>query len=163
MEWLSRHDETVFVGQAVRVKGTAMHETLRDVSPEQLIEFPVAENLQLGACTGMALAGWVPICIFPRINFMLEAISQLVSHLDKIPLYSGYKPKVIIRTGIASPYPMNPGVQHLGDYSSAIDLMLSTVKVEYLYAESDIMPTYQRAWERDGSTLVIERLGFYDP
>ena len=45
----------------------------------------------------------------PRINFLLEAISQLVQHLDKIPLYSDYRPKVLIRTAIATPYPLDPG------------------------------------------------------
>jgi pyruvate/2-oxoglutarate/acetoin dehydrogenase E1 component len=76
------------MGQAVAVPGTAMSNTLKGVDPQRLIELPVAEELQMGMTTGMALAGLVPVSLFPRWNFLLCGISQLVNHLDKLAVMS---------------------------------------------------------------------------
>lgn len=155
MKMLS-NDGYTFCGQAVTFAGTAMYETLRDVPQEQRLEFPVAENFQAGFCTGIALAGGKVCSIYPRINFMLEAIPQLVQHLDKIPLFSDYRPKIIIRTAIATPIPLDAGVQHLGDYTYAISKMLSTVKIIKLREIDRIIPEYQAAMERELSTILVE-------
>ena len=146
----------VFVGQAVAEKGTAMSNTLTSVLLSRRLEFPVAENMQMGFCTGIAMAGGLPVCIFPRINFMLEAISQLVQHLDKIPLFSDWRPKVIIRTAIATPIPLDAGPQHLGDYTDAVVAMLSCVEVVKIKKSEEIVPAYQTALARNGSTLLVE-------
>lgn len=154
----------VFLGQAVSCDGTAMRSTLKHLPPKQLIEMPVAENMQLGLCTGIALAGGLPVCCFPRINFMLEAMSQLVSHLDKLPLYSdgGYRPKVIIRTAIAADAPLNPGEQHLGSYVNAIRAMLQTVQVREMFSASQVEAFYEEAASGGGSWLMVEHLGAYN-
>jgi pyruvate/2-oxoglutarate/acetoin dehydrogenase E1 component len=152
----------VFLGQAVACDGTAMRSTLKHLPPERLIEMPVAENMQAGMCTGVALAGGLPVCIYPRINFMLEAVSQICNHLDKLPLYSAYRPRVIIRTAIATDKPLDPGPQHTGSYLLAFTAMLKTVRVVTFRDETDIVPAYKEALERDGSTLLIEELGRYD-
>lgn len=128
---------------------------------EKRLEFPVAEDCQLGFCIGLSLAGQLPICIFPRINFLLLATNQLVLHLDKLPLYSGYRPKVIIRTAVATPEPLDPGPQHLGDFTEALRLMLRTVAVVRLDDPGKIVYEYEQARDRDGSTLLIEDLGRY--
>ncbi len=161
MSLLADHG-AVFLGQAVRYPGTAMYNTLDHIPEHQRIELPVAESMQLGMCTGIALAGGLPVSIYPRINFLLEATSQLVSHLDKLPLYSGYRPRVIIRTAVAHDKPMDPGPQHLGDYSYALENMLTTVVITRLHHASDIGPAYQAALERDGSTLLVEYARLYD-
>ncbi len=150
-----------FIGQSCTFQGTAMFSTLRDVPMEQRLEFPVAENFQQGFCTGIAMAGGLPVCMYPRINFFLEAIPQLVQHLDKIPLFSDYNPKVIIRTSIATTDPLDPGPQHIGDYTDAIEAMLSTVKVVRLRKAEEIVPSYKEALERDGSTLLVEWVELY--
>ena len=154
----------VFLGQAVACDGTAMRTTLAHLPPERLIEMPVAENMQLGMCTGISLAGGLPVCIFPRINFMLEAISQLVQHLDLLPIYShgGYQPRVIIRTAIATDDPLDPGQQHLGDYSREIESMLRRTYVARLWHAKDIVPAYKLALERKESTILVEYLERYD-
>ena len=98
MNFLSENHSTIFIGQAVAVPGTAMTNTLTDIPVDKLIELPVAEEMQMGMTTGMALTGLIPISIFPRWNFLLYAINQLVNHLDKVSVMSndGYKTKVII-------------------------------------------------------------------
>ena len=45
MEWLAGHDDTIFLGQAVAVPGTAMSNTLTGIAQEKLMELPVAEEM----------------------------------------------------------------------------------------------------------------------
>lgn len=147
---------TIFMGQAVAYPGTAMQKTFRDVPENKLLELPVAEDMQMGMATGMSLNGLLPICCYPRWNFLLLATSQLVLHLDKLPLYSGYRPKVIIRTAVGSAEPLDPGQQHLGDFTEAYRSMLKTVTVVALDRAERIVPEYHAALERSGSTLLVE-------
>ena len=73
MKWLADKPDTVFMGQAVKYPGTAMFNTLDGVPEDKRIELPVAEDMQMGMATGMAIAGMVPITIYPRWNFLLLA------------------------------------------------------------------------------------------
>src|SRR5258708_7396157 len=66
MNMLAEDPGTIFVGQGVGVPSTAMTDTLRGVPEDRRLEFPVAEDLQLGFCIGLALTGHLPICIYPR-------------------------------------------------------------------------------------------------
>lgn len=154
-------DGYVFNGQSVRDVGTAMNSTFRDVSIEQRFEMPIFENTQLGMATGIALAGGKICTCYPRINFFLEALPQLIQHLDKIPLFSDYRPRVIIRTSVATANPLDPGPQHIGDYSKAIEAMLSTVKVVQLTNADQIIPEYLKAMEREESTILVEYVELY--
>jgi hypothetical protein len=52
-----------------------MTTTLTEVPRERLIELPVAEEMQMGMTLGMALAGFVPVSIYPRWNFLLLAMN----------------------------------------------------------------------------------------
>lgn len=151
----------IFLGQAVEYPGTAMTETLADVSSRQKMELPVAEDLQMGLSIGFSLAGALSISIFPRWNFLLLATNQLVNHLDKIPIYSSFRPKVIIRVGIGSIYPLDPGPQHSGDFTEAFDHLLKMVRVIDLDRVRDVFPEYERAARFDGSTLLIEHMDMY--
>src|SRR5215475_11958092 len=126
MRMVADEPKAIFMGQAVAYPGTAMTNTFKGIAPEKLLEMPVAEDMQLGMATGMALAGWLPVCCYPRFNFLLLATNQLVLHLDKLPLYSGWRPRVIVRTAIATPEPLDPGPQHLGDFTDAFRSMLKT-------------------------------------
>lgn len=157
MEMLAAHPRSVFIGQAVACEGTAMRRTLAGVVPAKLLELPVAEDMQMGMAIGMSLAGDLPVCVYPRINFLLLAVNQLVLHLDKLPLYgNGWAPKVIVRTSVATPVPLDPGPQHLGDFSFGLRAMLKTVKVVTLRTADRIVPAYELAMEREGSTVLVE-------
>jgi pyruvate/2-oxoglutarate/acetoin dehydrogenase E1 component len=166
MEFLARDEKTIFLGQAVACPGTAMSNTLKNVAREKLLELPVTEEMQMGMATGMALTGLVPISIYPRWNFLLLSVNQIVNHLDKLPIVSngGYQPKVIIRTGIGSERPLHPQHQHIGDFTEAFRLMCKTIEVIRLDEPADIFPAYKKALEReDGrSTLVVEYGDYYN-
>ena len=129
MEYLGKKKNTVFIGQAVEVPGTAMSNTLKDINKKKLIELPVAEEMQMGMTLGLAMDNNVPISIFPRWNFLLYGMNQLINHVDKFKVMSGnaIKPKIIIRTSIGSQRPLHPQYQHIGDFSDAIQSMCTTI------------------------------------
>lgn len=166
MQFLATDPRVVFLGQAVCVPGTAMYGTLEGISMDRRMEMPVEEDMQMGISTGLALAGHVPVSIFPRWNFLLLATNQLVNHLDKMSDLSDgrFAPKVIIRTSIGAERPLHPGHQHVGDYSEAFQLMLKKTEVIRLEEAGQILPAYQKALLReDGkSTLLVEYGDFYN-
>ena len=165
MTMLGQRDDAVFLGQAVAVPGTGMSETFAGVPPSKLIELPVFENTQLGMATGMALAGYLPICVFPRWNFLLAACDQLVNHLDKYQLMgNGWRPKVIIRVAVPTDEPMNPGVQHLGNHSGAFRMMCDTIKIVELHYSHQIRREYDCAVSAaiDYSTIMVEYVKRYN-
>ena len=164
MEFLARDPRTMFLGQAVACAGTAMTNTLKNVDRAKLLELPVTEDLQMGMSTGLALTGVVPVSIYPRWNFLLCAVSQVVSHLDKLSAMSdgGYQPKVIIRTGIGSERPLHPQFQHVGDFTDAFRLMCKNIEVIRLDEPEQIFPAYEKALTRtDGKSTIIVEYGDY--
>ena len=166
MEWLGSKENTIFIGQAVEVPGTAMFNTLKDIEKAKRVELPVFEDTQLGMSIGMSLAGKKVVSIFPRWNFLLCATNQLVSHLDKLPTISegAVTPSILIRTAVGSQRPLFPGYQHIGNMSSAFREMLSNVEIIELFEPEDIFPAYKKAFERDDgkSTIMVEFQDFYN-
>ena len=160
MDSLSLNKKVVFLGQSVAFPGTAMRNTLENINDSKLLELPVDEDFQMGLSIGMALAGYIPISIFPRWNFLLLATNQVVNHLDKLKELNRLKvtPKVIIRTGIGSENPLNPGPQHVGDFTEAFRLMCPNINVVRLDTVEMIQPEYKKALERgDGvSSILVE-------
>jgi len=165
MTYLGEQEDTMFIGQAVAYKGTAMTNTLSKVSPNKLLEMPVDEEMQMGITNGIAISGTIPISIYPRWNFLLCAMNQLVNHLDRMQDFSHgeYVPKVIIRVGVGSERPLNPQVQHTGDFTQSIRGMLRNTEVICCEEPEDIFPAYKRAYSRtDGkSTIVVEYGDYY--
>lgn len=143
MTWLGQRSETIFIGQSVAYGGNALFKTLSGVPMEKRIELPVAEEMQMGMSIGLAMMGKTVISIFPRMDFLLCAMSQLVNHLDKdIYLMKG---RVIVRTCVGSKEPMHPGVQHCGDYSKGLWEMLKTTPVRELRVPGEILTDYMYA------------------
>jgi|TARA_Y100000296_G_scaffold58804_1_gene67785 pyruvate/2-oxoglutarate/acetoin dehydrogenase E1 component len=165
MDFLGEQPDTFFLGQAVEYTGTAMTNTLKDVSRHKLLEMPVDEEMQMGITNGLAVAGTVPISIYPRWNFLLLTMNQLINHLDRMPDFSHgeYIPKVIIRTGIGSVRPLHPQAQHVGDFTDGLRLMTRNIEIIRLEEPEDIFPAYERAYTRtDGkSTLIVEYGDYY--
>jgi len=160
MRELAAQPNALFIGQGVEYPGVATYRDLEGIPMEQRLEWPVAENLQLGACIGLSLQGYLPISIFPRCDFLLLALDQLVNHLEKLEEMSRgqYKPKVIVRTKVGSKWPLDAGPQHTNDHAEAFRLMLTNVSVVQIASKDDIIPAYRQALESPRSSLVIEAL-----
>jgi pyruvate/2-oxoglutarate/acetoin dehydrogenase E1 component len=166
MEWLAEKEDTIFLGQAVEYPGTALTNTIANVSRSKLLEMPVNEEMQMGMTLGMALNGSVPISFFPRWNFLILAANQLVNHIDKINIMSdgGYKPKIIIRTAIGSQRPLHPQHQHISDFTAGFKALCDYVDIIRLEEPHQIFNAYKYAYERTDNrpTLIVEWGDFYN-
>ena len=166
MEYLASNPKTRFLGQAVEVPGTAMSNTLKNIKKNKLIELPVAEEMQMGITTGMIMNGLIPISIYPRWNFLILAINQLVNHLDKLNEMTNnhYKSKAIIRTSIGSQRPLHPQSQHIGDFTKPIKMLSKNINVVKLNEPNQIFPAYKKALDRrdNVSTILVEYGDFYN-
>jgi pyruvate/2-oxoglutarate/acetoin dehydrogenase E1 component len=161
MSMLSEHPQTLFIGQAVEYEGTGLYDSLSHLPKEKRIELPVAEYLQCGLANGLAIEGGIiPVSTFPRFNFLLMGIDQIVNHLDKFINLSDGKctPKVIIRVAVGSEWPIHPQEQHVGNFANAFKCMLRNIEVVELNETKDIILAYKKALERqDGvSTILVE-------
>ena len=166
MKMLSMDKRVLFIGQSVRFTGNAIFNTLECVNSKKKIELPVFEETQMGLSLGLALQGFVPVTIYPRIDFLLSATNQLVNHLDKIYLMSKgqFNPKVIIRTSVASKRPLDGGPQHTQDHTVAMKKLLTRVKVHRFKKKSEIFRTYKKIISKSDKDchLVIEDASYYN-
>ena len=166
MRFLGSQKNTIFIGQAVEVPGTAMSNTLKNIPKNKLFELPVAEEMQMGITLGLAMDGNIPVSIFPRWNFLLYGMNQLINHLDKFNVMMGEEKniKTIIRTGIGSQRPLHPQYQHIGDFTESIKKMCTTIEVIKLSEPDEIFPAYEKAFKRqDGkNTILVEYGDFYN-
>jgi len=163
MKLLANNPKVLFLGQSVAYSGNSLYKTLENIPIEKRLEMPVAEDMQMGLSTGLALEGFIPVSIFPRFDFLLLAVNQLANHLDKIEGMSNgqFSPKVIIRTAVGSKEPLYPGLQHCQDYTDAFKLLLKNIKVISLEKADNIVPVYMKALQSKKSTLIIERVDLY--
>lgn len=153
---LAADPRTVFVGQSVRWGGAAMHASLEGVPMEQRIEMPVCEDFQLGFCLGLALMGKRPVCLFPRMDFLLLAANQLVNHLDKITLFGWPAPSLIIRTTVGQKTPLDAGPQHTQDHTEAFRCMLTGVFVVQVRTAEEVAEAYEEAIASSWPRLIVE-------
>lgn len=164
MDLLAAHPKTVFIGQNMVFGGTSMFWTLKNVPLEKRVELPVFEEVQMGMSLGMALEGYIPITVYPRMDFLICATNQLVNHLDKAQEMSDgqFKPVVIIRTAVGSTSPLMPGPQHCQDHTDAFKLMCKNVNIVKLERADQIVPEYKKALEADRPTMLIEIPDLYN-
>lgn len=158
MSWLSEQSDTLFLGQAVGCPGTFMHATVEQIDESKRLEVPVSESFQMQLSIGLALAGTVPISIYPRQNFLVLAMGDLSSLLDKLPdMTSGVVvPPVIIRTAAGTTRPIHPGHQHVGNYADAFRALFANIEVIELHEPEEILPAYQRVYRSRRPALLIE-------
>ena len=83
--------------------------------------------------------GLFPITCFPRFDFLLCAMNQLVNHADKIKLITNneYSPQMIIRVLVGAK-PLDGGEQHTQNYVNEIKKMLKTIVVWDLKDQKNI-------------------------
>ena len=163
MDLLGQHPKTIFIGQAVAYKGTALTHQVKNFPEEKLLELPVAEEFQAGVALGLALEGYIPVSMYPRMNFIILAMNQIVNHLDKWEAMSvgESKPKVIMKAVVGSQYPLDPGHQHKANYTESFRSACTNIDiVELLYPEQ-IVPAYEKALQSERSTLIIEHGDLY--
>ena len=163
MKWLGEKENTLFLGQATLFSGHAISGTLTEVPKEKLIELPVMEEVPMGMCAGLSLEGYVPISIYPRFNFMMLSINQLVNHIDTMREMSKGElvPRVIVRVAVGAKKPLDGGSQHTQDFTESIKNMLNDTVVVELKEPEQIFQSFKDAYNRNGSTVLIEWGDYY--
>lgn len=160
MQKLALRKDVLFVGQQVQFQD--FYGTLKGISLDKRIEMPVAEEMQMGFCIGLALEGFLPICIYQRMDFMYRAMDQICNHLSLLPAVSrGYfAPKIIIRTTVGNDSPLNPGKQHTQDLTD-IFKKASKFPVVKVTTEKEVNDAYKDAITLSSPMLIIEEQKLY--
>jgi len=164
-QFLAEKPDVVYLGQNTVYPGSMQCATFVDDIPrDKRIELPVFENTQMGITIGLALAGYVPVSVFGRPNFLLYAMGMLVNELDKLSAMTcgRVQPKVIIKVMNGSVRPLDPGVQHRGDFTDTFRSALTNVEVIRLDEPEQVFPAYVLAYERtDGKSTILVEWGDY--
>lgn len=161
MEWLGQKSNTVFIGYNVKC-GPRMNGTLPTLPPSRSIETPVAENLIMGLAMGISLKGYRPIVCFERMDFTLACADAIFNHLDKLPKLSGnqFTFPVIIRVCVGCNEPIDPGLQHMCDYTKMFQENLE-FPVITLDSPNMIVPWYKLAYGSNSPIMLVEHKRLY--
>ena len=153
---LAELNDSVFIGQQIVYRGNPMSTTLDDVPKEKMIEVPVMEETQMGITLGMAMTGKCVITFYPRWDFIILAVNQLVNHIDKYELMTGKKANILIRLGKGSDKPLDPGHQHKGNYFNEFKSMCPNILFWDLRQHDTIEEIYKSCYEHGGIHVIVE-------
>lgn len=156
MKLLMDKPETVFIGQQIVYYGNPMSKTIEGLPKERMIETPVMEETQMGMTLGMAMAGKLVVSFYPRWDFLISAMNQLVNHLDKYELMTSKKVHVIVRVGKGSDKPLDPGHQHKANYIKPFGEMLKTVTLLDCTTAESVRDNYNLAINTPGVYIINE-------
>jgi len=73
--------EVILSGQLVNYGHSALTRGLERKYPNQVITYPVAENLMNSSALGLSLAGKRPIVLHERFDFAIVGMDALVNHI----------------------------------------------------------------------------------
>ena len=158
MSFLSKQKKTIFLGQSVEVPGNLIFKSLQHIDKKKKLEMPVFEETQMGISIGLSLNGFIPVTCYPRFDFFILSLNQLVNHLDKFEKISSheFKPFVIVRVLVGAKKPIDAGLQHTQNYFKEIKSMLKYVDVINLKNKTEIYKSYKKAVNLKKSTVFVE-------
>ena len=164
MNLLAENEKVLFLGQAISYTGSGIYKTVEQIPKSKKIELPLIEDTQMGMSIGLSLEEFIPVSVYPRFDFLILAINQMVNHLDKIKEMSNneFNPKVIIRTAVGNTKPLYPGLQHCSDYTEAFRHLFKNINIVRLNKTEEIVPAYKKALEDENSTILIEVSDLYN-
>ena len=112
----------------------------------------------MGMSLGMAINGMFPVTCFPRFDFLLCAMNQLVNHSDKISIMTKgqYSPRMIIRVLVGAKSPLDGGEQHTQNYVEELKKIFKSIKVFDLQDENKIFSSYKEAYKNKKINLLVE-------
>ena len=150
----------IFIGYSL-LPGDAMG-TLQNVSDDQKIETPVAENLMMGLAIGMSFEGFKAVVYFERHDFMLVAADAIGNHLDKIERISHgeFKCPVILKTVVDDGGLFYSGPTHSQNFTN---VFRELVDFPVLYPESPeaALDMYRYAKDSEGPVMIVESKKFH--
>ena len=160
---VSKHRNSLFLGQSVKVPGNLLYDSLSKISNSKKIELPIFEDTQMGISIGLSLNGFIPVTCYPRFDFFILSLNQTVNHLDKIKDISSneFNPFVIVRVLVGSKKPMDAGLQHTQNYFQELKSMCKNIKVVNLNNKKKIFKSYKECLKNKKSTIFVEYSELY--
>ena len=158
------NDHNYFViGQGTTDGGHGMSATINDNIQVNCIELPVFEETQTGIALGMGLAGINVMSIYPRFDFFIAGMNQIVNHSDKLRLMSQAKfcPNIIFRVGVGAKVPIDAGPQHTNNYTKQMREILIDIEVHEISKGVNPMSIFDEIITKGGMHLVVEHYEFY--
>ena len=149
-------DNSIFIGQQIVFYGNPMSQTIEHLPKDKMIETPVFEDVQMGMGLGLAITGKLVISFYPRWDFLILSLNQLVNHIDKFKLMTGKDLHIIIRVGKGADVPLNPGHQHKGNYFKQIKDMCLNINFMDCKTTEDIHNNYDFAINNVGVYVINE-------
>lgn len=98
-EEMARDASVFVVGQGIGARGGNFQTTLglyEKYGPERLRDVPIAERGFVGICTGAAASGARPIVDFMFVDFILDALGELINQTSKLQYMSNGRLKMPI-------------------------------------------------------------------
>jgi len=153
----------LIIGQGAQDGGHGMCATIDKKLKGSCIELPVFEETQTGIALGMGLAGENIISIYPRFDFFISGLSQLINHSDKLNVMSHgkFSPNIIFRVGVGAKVPLDAGPQHTNNYTKQLKEILTSIKVHEIGKLVDPHEIFDEIYEAGGIHLVVEHYEFY--
>lgn len=161
MEEISKLDHSVFIGQQLVYYGNPMSKTVVNVPKHKMIETPVFEEVQMGMSLGLSMNGMFVVTFYPRWDFLILSLNQLINHVDKYKLMTNTDIHMIIRVGKGADTPLDPGYQHKGNYFNQIKDMSMDIQFMDCCSINDIKTNYEYAINNKGVFLINEYPSLY--
>lgn len=150
----------IFIGYNVKY-GDAIG-TLKNVSEDQKLETPVAENLMAGLAIGMSFEGFKPVIYYERHDFMMVAADAIINHIDKIERISHgeFKVPIIIRAVTADAGPFYSGITHSQDFTEVFKKAVSFPVIDAANGD-EIITAINYSKKNQRPIMLIERKSKY--
>ncbi len=162
MSKISKQKNSVFIGQQIVYYGNPMSKTVVDFPKDKMIETPVFEETQMGMSLGLAMTGKFVVTFYPRWDFLILSLNQMINHIDKYKHMTGKDLHMIIRVGKGSDEPLDPGYQHKGNYFNQIKDMCININFMDCISSLDIKNNYEHAIKNTGVYLINEYPSLYN-
>jgi len=126
--------------------------------PQQVLEMPLSENMTMGAAMGLALAGYHPVVVHARMDFLWLAMEHLANTLAKWGYTTGTYPGIVIRAIIGRGWGQGP------THSQNLYGTLSTIpglRIYVPYRAVDAYYAIRHSLRTPGPIVVLEHRSLY--
>jgi pyruvate/2-oxoglutarate/acetoin dehydrogenase E1 component len=152
-------DPTIFVvGEGIGARGGNFNTTVglfEKYGPERLRDTPITERGFVGMCTGAAMTGARPIVDFMFVDFILDALGELINQTAKIQYMSSGRLKMPITLRGAIGIGGAAATHHSGNYSP-IFAHLPGFRVAMPTTSYDAKGLFKTAIRSDDPVLFLE-------
>jgi 2-oxoisovalerate dehydrogenase E1 component len=119
-EEMERDPSIFVVGEGIGARGGNFNTTVglyERYGPERLRDTPISERGFVGMCTGAAMTGARPVVDFMFVDFILDALGELINQTAKIQYMSSGRLKMPITLRGAIGIGGSAATHHSGNYS----------------------------------------------